>query len=240
MRPVPSQPKFQLHYRKNAISLFFWKRRNFAAHKESQKKKKEKRFSFFFFFFCGAYGIACFAVLFYFCLFVLLFFFGCCAQRRSIRTAFRLLFLAQISPGFSLFDSCRQNETQKPNKQQKHRRPKKAARLFLCRLGDPNDDGDGFVRGVQSIDLMVCFGLVYLECVYSALISSREREWSLGKRQREGKRFSAVLCVGFFLFLFFVLFFLFPSRSFHVVGKTFTLRHKKKKRSAAEKKESRA
>lgn len=206
-----------------------------------KKEKKGEKIFFLFLFFCGAYGIACFAVLFYFCLFVLLFFFGCCAQRRSIRTAFRLLFLAQISPGFSLFDSCRQNETQKPNKQQKHRRPKKAARLFLCRLGDPNDDGDGFVRGVQSIDLMVCFGLVYLECVYSALISSREREWSLGKRQREGKRFSAVLCVGFFLFLFFVLFFFV---SVEIVSRrwqnVYFAAQKKKKRSAAEKKESRA
>lgn len=208
---------------------FFLEKEKFCSPQGIAKKKKGEKIFFLFLFFLRCLWDCLFRCAFLFLFVYFVVFFGCCAQRRSIRTAFRLLFLAQISPGFSLFDSCRQNETQKPNKQQKHRRPKKAARLFLCRLGDPNDDGDGFVRGVQSIDLMVCFGLVYLECVYSALISSREREWSLGKRQREGKRFSAVLCVGFFLFLFFVLFFLFPSRSFHVVGKTFTLRHKKKK-----------
>jgi len=81
---VPSQPKFQLHYRKNAISLFLEKGENLQPTR-NRKIRKERVFLFNFAVLMGAPVSLCF-------------FFVCCLgavrKRRSIRTAFRLLFLA--------------------------------------------------------------------------------------------------------------------------------------------------
>ena len=82
---------FSCNFAKARILFFFL----FWGEKKSrilQPTRESQRKIFFFFLnykkkilFCGAYGVACFAVLFLdFC---------CFAQRRSIRTAFRLFFL---------------------------------------------------------------------------------------------------------------------------------------------------
>lgn len=65
---------------KRDFSFFFGKGEILQPTRNRKKEKKGEKIFFLFLFFCGAYGIACFAVLFYFCLFVLLFFWVLCAK----------------------------------------------------------------------------------------------------------------------------------------------------------------